>query len=386
MGTDILRRFNFTQAKVKGIQSQGRRVDYKDLSQPKLRLRVSSTGAKSFLVYMWHPKLRKPVSITIGKFPDINVTEARKKAQQIIIDVSNGVVHSDENKRAKAKLVTLRELYQYYIKSKGQKLKPSTIKDYGAKLEQQFNDWLDIPAERITEQMVSDRYNNNGLKSSAGIRTLRAIFNYAVKHELISKSPITNKLEVRQEKRKDRFIRSDKLGIWIDAVNYIGLKNKKAQAYLLLLLFTGCRSSEALGVLINDVDFSNNSIVVRNTKNRSDFTIYLPDSLIPYIKQIYDSENIYLFQGSGGSGHMSVPRKPMNEVTRLTGIQFSSHDLRRTFATIAQDAGVSIGLIKELLNHSRQGDVTLGYIQTEAKTLRRAINQVSDLIVLNIKK
>ena len=55
------------------------------------------------------------------------------------------------------------------------------------------------------------------------------------------------------------------------------------------------------------------------------------------------------------------------------------HDLRRTFASYASEAGMDYLLIKRALNHS-VSDITARYIQTSPKTLSPVFNSVAKLI------
>ena len=45
--------------------------------------------------------------------------------------------------------------------------------------------------------------------------------------------------------------------------------------------------------------------------------------------------NDYVFPGTGAAGHIIEPRKQMANVTKVSGVAFTVHDLRRTFITIA---------------------------------------------------
>lgn len=63
-----------------------------------------------------------------------------------------------------------------------------------------------------------------------------------------------------------------------------------------------------------------------------------------------------------------------SEVNTLILIKFISHDLRWAFAVLAEAYGLSTILIKRMLNHIIDNDVTGKYIITEQDTLRRAFN------------
>ena len=82
--------------------------------------------------------------------------------------------------------------------------------------------------------------------------------------------------------------------------------------------------------------------------------------------------------------HMRHPREPMKVVTKASGVEFSPHDCRRTFATIAEAVNIPLTMIKRLMNHVTTNDVTGGYIVTEEETLRQAINKVADYIQVRV--
>jgi hypothetical protein len=77
---------------------------------------------------------------------------------------------------------------------------------------------------------------------------------------------------------------------------------------------------------------------------------------------------------------MNVPRKPIAQVCRQVNMEFSSHDLKRTFLTIGEAAMIPFSLLKTLANHKTDGDITAGYINTEANTLKQATYKIADYI------
>lgn len=68
----------------------------------------------------------------------------------------------------------------------------------------------------------------------------------------------------------------------------------------------------------------------------------------------------------------------MANVTKLSGIHFTVHDLRRTFITIAEGLDVSAYALKRLMNHKMNGDITAGYIVTDVERLRKPMQQITD--------
>jgi len=61
-------------------------------------------------------------------------------------------------------------------------------------------------------------------------------------------------------------------------------------------------------------------------------------------------------------------------------VKFTCHDLRRTFATLADSYGIDYNLIKRALNHKTQ-DITDQYIQTKVERMRGVFDSVAKEIM-----
>lgn len=199
----------------------------------------------------------------------------------------------------------------------------------------------------------------------------------------LSAKKIWNRIE-----RRSCYIQQYQIQPWWEAV--WSLKNdhqtqdrESIRDYFLLLLFSGLRREEALTLKWENIDFRVKTLTVRDTKNRSDHTLPLSDFLFDLFtrrKAISSSE--WVFPGSGKSGRITEPRKQVLRVVAMSGVNFSSHDLRRTFASIVNKLGdrMSYYTVKRLLNH-KTADVTAGYIQHDIESLREAMQAVTDYIL-----
>jgi len=175
-------------------------------------------------------------------------------------------------------------------------------------------------------------------------------------------------------------IHSDKLKDWYQAV--LDLENEKAKVYLLLLLHTGLRDQDVRYLKWKDINFKNDSFIARDTKNHTDFTAYIAPQIKPYLRnlQTLTGRNLFVFPGETKDGAMGIPRKPITQVCKQSGVEFSSHDLKRTFLTIGEATMIPFSLLKALANHKTNNDVTGGYINPETKTLKSATFKIADYI------
>ena len=381
-------KITFTQDRIKKLPIPDKgRIDYYDTKEPKLTCRVSSTGNKSFVV-LKKDAAGKVQRVTLGKCSDMSVDAAQKKTREALTDLGNGLNPAEEKRKLKVKQMTLAELMEKYIEQKGLKLSSGTATDYQKKLGEGFPDWLNKPVNAITREMVAKRHKTlpgNSTSKDNKMRILRLLMNSALALKIIDESPadVLKKAELAlwsKPTRKSRIIPADKLQDWYGAV--LELTNPKAKTYLLLLLYTGLRANEALHLEWKNVDFKNDTLTVMDTKNHSNFTTYIPTQLRPYLRNLQEltGGNTFVFPGDNAEGVMAIPRWPLDQVTLKTGVEFSSHDLRRTFATIAEASLLPETIIKKLLNHTTDNCVTGGYIRTEANTMKQAVDRIAGFI------
>ncbi len=406
---------------------KGKQVDYYDSELDGFGVRVSATGKKYFVrAHIGNRRVR--VMLKSAKL--ISAEEARKEALAKLGEMAQGVdpnqVERDNNQQAakkrreeKQQSVTLQAVLDDYLQ-KG-KLKPRTVKTYRDLFRLYLADWLDRPATEITRDMVKHRHQDiatgkrqrqvfkKGADTKKKIadpkrregaadncfRTLRAVLNYAFEDEeggTLYANPVTI-LSSRKRKawfkvdRRRTLIKNSDLPAWSKAVE--ALDNLITRDFLLFLLHTGLRRNEAAGLRWDQVDFQEGCFTIPDTKNGEPHTLPLSDYLINLLmkrKAEAWSDNPYVFPSTGKAGYLQEPKRAIDAVTVTTGITFACHDLRRTFATIAESLDLSVYTVKALLNHKQQlGDVTGGYIVLNVDRLRDPMQKITDAIQERIK-
>ncbi len=376
------KKFNFTQQRIEKLPvPESGRVDYRDTNCPKLTCRVSKTGIKSFVLLKWNGRTMQ--RITLGRFPDISVAQARKLATEALSDIADGIDPNEEKRKQRYRAITLQQLFDIYLEDKPD-LRDASKLDYSKKLNQGFSDWLGKPINEISRDMVKSRRNSFTGGRDNKMRVLRLLMTYAHNTlKAIDENPVDILTEGKlwaKPNRKARMIPSDHLKAWYEAV--LELNNEKAKVYLLLLLHTGLRDQDVRYLEWKDIDFKNDAFIARDTKNHTDFTAYIAPQIKPYLRNLktLTGNDKFVFPGDTKDGVMGIPRKPITQVSKKTSIEFSSHDLKRTFLTIGEAAMIPFSLLKALANHKTNNDVTGGYINPEAKTLKEATFIIADYI------
>jgi integrase len=381
----------------------GKRPVYHDDKVDSLSLRVTEKGIKSFVI---RKRINgKLVMNTLGRYPAMTIEQARDSARKTLNSFSVGINPNDEKRDRNLKSVTLNQTMDNYISSRNKNLKQKTIDDYRILFDGFLSEWGNKELTSITRDMVETKHTKIGKKSiyraNGAMRLLRALFNYAIgayensKGEpIIVHNPVQrishNKAWYR-EKTRSNIIQPNDLKDWFEAIN--NLPNHKINSirnnisstvtdYLTFILFTGLRQSEAAGLLWADVDFNNNIFTVRDTKNHTDHTLPLTDSMSSLLEnRLAKSNSIFVFSGSNPDKAIVNPYKQIKKVREDSGVHFTMHDLRRTFATIADSLDIQHHIIKRLMNHSNN-DVTIKhYVQPSIERLREPMKRISDYIM-----
>src|SRR5690242_16634540 len=108
-------KINFTKAIIDTlpIPEPGKRDTYHDKETSGLQLRITSTGVKTFSVYR-RIKSGNPERITLGRYPDMKIEQARREALRIAVDISDGK-NPAEIKRGRKEELTFSELFDEYL-------------------------------------------------------------------------------------------------------------------------------------------------------------------------------------------------------------------------------------------------------------------------------
>lgn len=369
-------------------------------------IRVNSKGKKSFFVEKRvQGKLHR---ISIGSFNEITVEIARKKAQFLLGQLAIGATPQEQQRCNKAKTITLREVFNEYINVRSS-LKEKTFKNYEIILNQVIPDWMDKPLTYINRDLVAKRHKEYGNKSKASanyaMRVLRAIFNFAINNyqdangiSLILDNPIKRLSATRawyRIERKKTVIKPHQLEAWYKGIkdlekNYTQYSLPETislwQDYFLLILFTGLRQKEAASLTWENVDLLQKTFQLVDTKNRS--THILPMSNFVYSvfeRRRISTKSNFVFPSESDQGYIMDHRKAMWKITKLSGVSFKLHDLRRTFITVAESLDIPAYALKRLLNHKMNNDVTAGYIISDAERLRKPMQQVADFLLQHTK-
>nr|WP_240152961.1 tyrosine-type recombinase/integrase [Photobacterium alginatilyticum] len=283
-------------------------------------------------------------------------------------------------------------------------IKAVTANKYEALLRRNLADWIENPLLYISREQISERHrvlsDHSQAQADGTFRVLRALFNFAKEEYRGQESEIffdENPVEILKHrkqwnnvKRKTTHVKKSDLPKWWRVV-FKEWEQAKAdrEVYrasvccsLLVALLTGLRKNEILSLEWRHVDFNNDILTVNDTKNGD--ALELPIS--PLLKSILLSQKAFTREKyafpSPGFGRVKEPKKVTADLNKLVGFPIGYHDLRRTFATIAEGAVVGGYALKRLLNHrTARSDVTAGYTILTAEELREPAAKIELRII-----
>lgn len=371
-------------------------IFYRDDEVKGFALRVTMGGVKSFIV---ETRInRKVCRITLGKHGKLTVEQARKEAKNLLGKIAVGGNPVAEKKVQKIKTITLKAAFEDYLAARNS-LKSTTAIDYGQVLKQVVPDWMDRPLVSLTKEVIAKRHSSYGSSNSKAranyvMRLLRAIFNFAIHQyqtdageNIIPHNPVKILSHTRswyRIARRQTIIKKHELSNWYQGLMkltncYTYPDAVMWQDYFLLVAFTGMRRTEAASICWNDVDLKAKTFMLRDTKNREPHTLPISDFVYEiFLRRNKAKINNFVFPAESSTGHIKEPRKAMLNVINLSGIDFTIHDLRRTFITAAESLDISAYALKRLLNHKMNNDVTSGYLVIDVERLRKPMQQVTD--------
>lgn len=242
-------------------------------------------------------------------------------------------------------------------------------------------------------------YMNDERGKARKLASLRSFYNYFFRNEMIEKNPPAlvpmPKLHEKEIVRLD----PDEVAILLDTVETGDKLTKKQLQYhektkvrdvalLTLLLGTGIRVSECVGIDIQDIDFNNNGIKIRR-KGGFETVIYFGEevetALLDYLEQ---REHIIPVEGHENALFLSMQNKRItvraveNLVKKYSSLvtnlkKITPHKLRSTYGTSLYRETGDIYLVADVLGHKDVNTTRKHYAALEEDRRRRAAKAVT---------
>jgi len=218
------------------------------------------------------------------------------------------------------------------------------------------------------------------------LRAVRAFFNFLEHQNLIKQNPMK---DIKMLKHRKRIVETfDKKQIkallnTCDLKTFTGLRD---YTLMLLLLETGVRANELIGINMTDIIWSQKVIRIRNTKGGFERFVPIQNKMINILKKYIairgtaDTDSLFITQD-----YKSLSKKQMQDRIREYGqkagiknVRCSPHTFRHTFAKLSVMNGANAFQLQAILGHTTL-EVTKVYVHLFSNEIQEGHEKFSPL-------
>lgn len=216
---------------------------------------------------------------------------------------------------------------------------------------------------------------------------LKIYFDWCIKSGYLRKNPVAGIEKPKMEKCLPRCVSSEEA----KKINYhtawypwtYRLERYRNLAIISTLMMTGLRLQELLNLEVSDVNLSSGDILVRQGKGRKDRAIPIHPRLLPILRDYFEKKmetgqsSQWFFTGirSGKQLTQKDARRICKKISADSGVKFTPHMLRHTFAREMIDNDFNLYKLKEIMGHA---DITTTqrYLAISVQGIKTSFDQV----------
>jgi integrase len=332
------------------------------------------------------------------------VEQARREARSVLGDVARGVDPA-EARAAARRDPSVAELCDLYLAEGCATKKPSTLASDRGRIEGYIKPLLgrkrlhavtradverfmqDVAAGKTSVDVKTRPHGRAIVKGGKGtasrtVGLLGGIFTFAVNRRLRADNPVRG-VKRFADRKLDRFLSDTelaRLGDVLATAERGGTETTFMVAAIRLLLFTGARLGEILGLRWEHVDIERAYLGLPDSKTGQK-VLYLNAPALQVLAELPRVEgNPFVICGEREGAHLVNLEKPWQRIRARAGLDdVRLHDLRHSFASIGAAGGLSLPMIGKLLGHT-QAATTERYAHLAADPVRAANEAIGERI------
>jgi integrase len=385
----MITKFKFTQKSIDALPphsktSRSTDQEYSDSQVSGLKLLVGKNGNKKFL-FRYTLRSRK-CSTALGSYGALTVDEARTLANQYKAMVSLGRDPKQERDDFKNRIsfgefvsehyLPHATIYKRSIAGDESKLRLYLLPKFGH-----------IPMADISTQALQSYHNHLKVKLSPAtanrhLSLLHRLFSLSVQWGYLEKNVCTGISKFQENNKHQRFLSNEEIRNLFTSADHD--ENIYAAAYIKILLLTGVRRSEGLGMKWEHLQLGGSKPMwyVPHTKSgKSRYVILNPMAL-----EILDAlpkvqGNPYVFVGKVPGNPIQNPMKAFKRIIARAGIEstFRLHDIRHTVASLIVNNGGSLYDVQAALNHANSS-MSERYAHLSSESMTKTSENISNVV------
>ncbi len=387
---DIAERINLTAGAIDRLACPAgkQQAFMRDSEAPGLRVRVTAAGAKSFV---YEAKLdRQTIRRTIGDVKLWSIEQARTEARRLAVVLDNGqdpreIERQQQADKAAAKAtaavqaVTVGEVWAVYLEARrphwgarhhadhvklvqaGGEVSKRGTRGRGVTVAGPLHPLMGLALRDLTAPVIEAWAAREAQTRPTSARLAWRCLNWCAEQpEYAPAMPSVNPAKTKKAREalgkagvKQDALLKEQLPAWFAAVQQI--QNPIAAAYLQVLVLTGARPGEVLGLRWEDVNTKWKGLTIRD-KVEGERVI----PLTPYVSHLLHSlprRSDWVFpstaRGKDTEGQtLSIPRAPHTAACAVAGIEgLTLHGLRRSFKSLTEWLEIPAGVVAQIMGH-----------------------------------
>lgn len=347
-----------------------------------LRIRVKPNGSKSWLLNYTHPIKKTRTNLSLGKYPEVSLANARKLALEARELLAQGIDPLDARKQQQEEHKAIHEhtlfnVTQEWFAIKKDDITPDYAVDIWRSLELHIFPYIaNTPVRDITAPQIIELLKPIAAKGSLETvkrlaQRLNEVMNFATNCGLIQANPLTGIKAAFKKPKKENMaaLKPAELAELMGAIANASIK-RTTRCLIEWQLHTMTRPSESSGARWDEIDWDAKvwTIPAARMKKRRQHRIPLTQQmldLLDVMRPISGSRE-FIFPSDRD------PKKPCNSQTANMALKrmgfagrLVSHGLRSLASTTLNEQGFEPDLIEAALAHVDDNQVRSAYNRTD---------------------
>jgi integrase len=372
---------NLTERFLERVQPDDRVFLVWDTYQHGLALQVRPSGHKTWKVIYAHRG--RPRWYHLGNAAAVDLSDARKLAQRIMFQVSEGKDPAAEKKAERSK-GTFEEMATRYVEEHAKKRNRSWKPTDALVQKHLIPRWAKLQAASITRADVkmAMAFINAPTVANQTLKAASAVFAWGIREEIVKLNPCTL-IEKNETKSRERVLSDSEVPKFWSAFDNAGLV---ASTMLKLILLTGQRPGEVAHMRREHIvdgwwELPGDPVPALNwpgTKNKHSHRVWLPAPAQALLADMPEIGMVF----AGPRGKPINPAQVMRDACVDLGFERATpHDLRRTHGTTITSLGFGRDAMNRVQNH-KEGGIASVYDRHEyADENKRVMEAVAQRIM-----
>jgi len=370
---------HFTKSWIESIEADIKRLTFTDDTTRGLTLLVNPSGVKTFYLTR---KFRGKVERTLlGRFPELSLVMARKKASHFQVQYDAGVNPNQARREARTE-PTLNEFFEIYYEDHCLKKNkhPQAVKaNYDRYLLRSLGSTQLSKITREDIRAVMRQLGDQGKTRTANVvhGLIRTMLNKALAWEYLQTGKnAAQYIERYREKRRKRFLQVEEIERFHAALALE--EDDTNRDAILLLLYTGIRSQNVFAMHWSEINLERGLWFIQDTKNGEPHVTVLTQEALDILKRRKKlASSVFVFPGKGQSGHIESVKKAWQRLLDRAGIDgLWVHDLRRTMGSMMGNNGAHPVQIAMQLGHKSLRSAE-AYVHADIEYTRPSVEKVN---------